>query len=153
MLEHASRSASDQNTTTAPIAPTHIQLTPPVTDSNNTEEIEIVMGKDTSDLTPTVVEVNNTNDKLNEEEPEVDNDKGTKLDPNYTARLTPGNTNRRSTRATRDPNIPHCSLLIQTFKYCATQTATNPTSIQEPPIDTISLDSLLHELGTQKANY
>ena len=94
MLENASRSASDhpdQNTTTTPLAPTHIQLTPPVTDSNDTEEIEIVLGKDTSDSTPTVVEVDNTNNQLDEEELEVDNDKG---DPNYTARLTPGNTNR-----------------------------------------------------------
>ena len=153
MLEHASWSASDQNTTSSPLTPTHVQLTSPGTDSNDTEEIEIVMGRDASDPPPAVVEVDHTDDELDEEELEVDNDKGTKLDPNYTARLTPGNINRRTTRATRDPNIPHCSLLIQAFKYCVSQTAANSAPLQEPSIDTTSLDSLLHEIGTQQTNY
>ena len=156
MLENASRSAydnSDQNTPATPLVPTHIQLTPPVADKDETEEIEIVLGKDNSNSTPTVVELDSTDSQLDEEEPEVDNDRGTKLDPNYTARPTPGNTDRRSTRASRDPSIPHCSLLIQAFKYCATQTTMDPTSNQEPPIDTISFDSLLHVLATQQTNH
>ena len=44
---------------------------------------------------------------------EIDNDKGADIDPSYTAVVQHGNTERRSTRATRNTAIPHCSLLIQ----------------------------------------
>ena len=48
-----------------------------------------------------------------DEDVDIDNDKGTDIDPSYTAVIQQGNTERRSTRATRNTAIPHCSLLIQ----------------------------------------
>ena len=44
---------------------------------------------------------------------DIDNDKGTDIDPSYTTVVQHGNTERRYTRATRNTAIPHCSLLIQ----------------------------------------
>ena len=128
MLEKASRSADDnpnQIPPAAPLVPTHIQLTPPVADKDETEEIEIVLGKDKIDSTSTAVGPTSSS-QTDEVEPDIDNDRGTKLDPDYTAKVLPGNTERRSTRATRDPEIPHCSLLVQVAKHWETQTSNTP---------------------------
>ena len=103
--------------------PNYDQVIPPVSESSVTEEVEKILGEDVEDLPPAEVETNHDDGDNDEEDPEVDNDKGTKQDPNYKVRIAPGNNNRRTTRATRDPNIPHCSLLIQTLKYCASQAA------------------------------
>mgnify|MGYP006975637553 CR=1 FL=1 len=123
MLENASQSASNQNTTPTPPTPNYDQVPLPVLVTSVTKEVENILGEDGDDLPPAEVETNHIDDEHDEKEPEVDNDRGKKRDPNYKARLAPGNNNRRTTRATRDPNIPHCSLLIQTLKYCASQAA------------------------------
>ena len=123
MLEKASRSASSQNTTPTPPTPNYDQVLPPVPDNSATEKVENILGKDNDDLLPAEVESNNLDDDQDGEDPEIDNDRGIQKDPNYKARLAPGNNNRRTIGATRDPNIPHCSLLIQTLKYCASQAA------------------------------
>ena len=95
MLDHASQSASNQN----PIP------TPPTEPEQNSHT-------DNRDyLTPADVDTDHDNGDNDEE------------DPDYKVRIAPGNNNRRITRATRDPSTPHCSLLIQTLKYCASQAA------------------------------
>ena len=58
-----------------------------------------------------------------DEDPDIDNDRGTDIDPNYTAAVQPGDTDRRATRATRDPAIPHCSLLVQVVMHVVAQSA------------------------------
>jgi hypothetical protein len=52
-----------------------------------------------------------------DEDLDIDNDMGTDIDPNYTAVIQQGNTERRTTRATRNTSIPHCSLLIQVKQF------------------------------------
>ena len=58
-----------------------------------------------------------------DEDPDIDNDRGTDRDPNYTAVVQPGDTDRRATRATRNPAIPHCSLLVQVVMQVVAQSA------------------------------
>ena len=83
--------------------------------TDEAEEIEIAFGDDNIDSAPT------NPSHPDEEEPVIDNDRGTDVDPNYTATILPGNTERRATRATRDPKIPHCSLLVQVAKHFEAQ--------------------------------
>ena len=56
-----------------------------------------------------------------DEDLDFDNDRGTDIDPNYTAVVQPGDTDRRATRATRNPAIPHCSLLVQVVMQVVAQ--------------------------------
>ena len=77
--------------------------------TDEAEEIEITFGDDNNDSAST------NPSHPDEEEPDIDNDRGTDVDPNYTATILPGNTERRATRATRDPKIPHCSLFLVTY--------------------------------------
>ena len=61
--------------------------------------------------------------QADDEDPDIDNDRGTDIDPNYTAAVLPGDTERRATRATRDPAIPHCSLLVQVVMHIGARSA------------------------------
>ena len=83
--------------------------------TDDAEEIEIAFGDvDDDSATPNP-------SQPDDEEPDIDNDRGTDVDPNYTATILPGNTERRVTRATRDPMIPHCSLLVQVAMHIEAQ--------------------------------
>ena len=131
MLERASHSADtssdqipsptpanicpDQTSSSTPSSPTHIQLSSPVVGTDDAEEIEIAFGDvDDGSATPDP-------SQPDDEEPDIDKDRGTDVDPNYTATILPGTTDRRVTRATRDPMIPHCSLLVQVAMHIEAQ--------------------------------
>ena len=55
---------------------------------------------------------NSSDSSDDETNPADNNDRDVRRDPDYKGRATLGNNNRRITRATKDPDAPHCSLLI-----------------------------------------
>ena len=86
--------------------------------ANDAEETDIILKNVVNNsITPTFSQADD------DEDPDIDNDRGTDIDPNYTAAVQPGDTDRRATRATRDPAIPHCSLLVQVVMHVEAQSA------------------------------
>ena len=85
--------------------------------TDDAEEPDTTLGNVVNDsITPNL-------SQSDDEDPDIDNDRGTDVDPNYTAAFLPGGTERRATRATRDPAIPHCSLLVQVVMHIGAQSA------------------------------
>ena len=141
----------DQTFSATPTGPTHIELPSPMADMDRAEEVAITLGgvdansiktgqSQPINIDPVIVTddveepgttlgnvVNNsitpTFSPADDEDPDIDNDRGTDIDPNYTAAVQPGDTDRRATRATRDPAIPHCSLLVQVVMHVGAQSA------------------------------
>ena len=92
-------------------------LSSPVVDTDDDEELETTLG----DVVDNSIAPDQS--QPDDEDPDIDNDRGTDVDPNYTATFLPGDTERRVTRATRDPTIPHCSLLVQVAMHIGAQSA------------------------------
>ena len=107
----------------------------PLTEINDPKDMEI--RAEGINLVPDKLETDTTLGKVvnvpvttppsqdtDDEDLDIDNDRGTDIDPNYTAVIQPGNTERRTTRATRNPAIPHCSLLVQVMQILVQGTNT-----------------------------
>ena len=122
--DDSSLPGQDQLPSATPENPMDTDQPLPLADMNDSKEIETRAGginlvPDKLETDTTLRKVVNapvatpTSQAVDDEDLDIDNDRGTDIDPNYTAVIQHGNTERRTTRATRNTSIPHCSLLIQ----------------------------------------